>query len=119
MTPDLTPLTTEGSPHRPNHLDQGSRAGSRAGLRDGSPLTTAPLPPPPLSPVSDDGNDGNGGSGGGGGDGAGLKAGSPHTSSGSIPDKGEGTVLVYRQEFTLEGAIEFHAFAPVEALPCV
>jgi hypothetical protein len=31
-----------------------------------------------------------------------------------------GTVRVIRQEFTIEDAIEFHAFAPpLEALPCV
>jgi hypothetical protein len=29
------------------------------------------------------------------------------------------TVLVFRQKFTLEDAIEFHAFAPLEARPCV
>jgi hypothetical protein len=29
------------------------------------------------------------------------------------------TVRVFRQGFTLEDAIEFHAFAPVKALPCV
>jgi hypothetical protein len=28
-------------------------------------------------------------------------------------------VRVFRQIFTLEDAIEFHAFAPLEALPCV
>jgi hypothetical protein len=33
--------------------------------------------------------------------------------------KGVGTVRVFRQNFTLEDAIEFHAFAPLEALPCV
>jgi hypothetical protein len=31
----------------------------------------------------------------------------------------EGTVRVFRQKFKLEGAIEFYAFAPVEALACV
>jgi hypothetical protein len=31
----------------------------------------------------------------------------------------KGTVRVFRQKFTLEDAIEFHAFAPLEALPCV
>jgi hypothetical protein len=30
-----------------------------------------------------------------------------------------GTVRVFRQEFTLRGAIEFRAFAPLEALPGV
>jgi hypothetical protein len=30
-----------------------------------------------------------------------------------------GTVPVFRQEFTLEDAIEFHTAALVEALPCV
>ena len=30
-----------------------------------------------------------------------------------------GTVRVFRQRFALEDAIEFHAFAPLEALPCV
>jgi hypothetical protein len=30
-----------------------------------------------------------------------------------------GTVRVFRLEFTLEDAIEFHAFAPHEALPCM
>jgi len=29
------------------------------------------------------------------------------------------TVLVFDQGFALEDAIEFHAFAPLEALPCV
>jgi hypothetical protein len=29
------------------------------------------------------------------------------------------TVRVFQQKFTLEDAIEFHAFAPLEALPCV
>jgi hypothetical protein len=28
-------------------------------------------------------------------------------------------VLVFKLKFTLEDAIEFHAFAPLEALPCV
>jgi hypothetical protein len=32
---------------------------------------------------------------------------------------GFGTVRVFRQKFALEDAIEFHAFAPLEALPCV
>jgi hypothetical protein len=31
----------------------------------------------------------------------------------------EGTVLVFRRNLALEDAIEFHAFAPVEARPCV
>jgi hypothetical protein len=31
----------------------------------------------------------------------------------------QGTVRVFRQDFSLEDAIEFHAFAPREALPCV
>jgi hypothetical protein len=31
----------------------------------------------------------------------------------------ERTVLVFRQKCTLENVIEFHAFAPLEALPCV
>jgi hypothetical protein len=30
-----------------------------------------------------------------------------------------GTVHVFRQEFTLEDAMELHAFAPLEALPCM
>jgi hypothetical protein len=30
-----------------------------------------------------------------------------------------GTVRIFRQKFTREDAIEFHAFAPLEALPCV
>jgi magnesium-transporting ATPase (P-type) len=30
-----------------------------------------------------------------------------------------GMVRAFRQEFTLEDAIEFHAFALLEALPCV
>jgi hypothetical protein len=29
------------------------------------------------------------------------------------------TVLVFRQNFALEDVIECHAFAPLEALPCV
>jgi hypothetical protein len=29
------------------------------------------------------------------------------------------TVRLFRQKATLEDAIEFHAFAPLEALPCV
>jgi hypothetical protein len=33
--------------------------------------------------------------------------------------QGDGPVLVSRQRFTLEDAIEFHAFAPLEGLPCV
>ena len=32
---------------------------------------------------------------------------------------GAGTVRVFRQKFTLEDAIELHAFAPLEALACV
>jgi hypothetical protein len=32
---------------------------------------------------------------------------------------GNGTVLVFRLEFVLEDAIELHAFAPLEARPCV
>ncbi len=30
-----------------------------------------------------------------------------------------GAVLVFRQKFTLDDAIEFHAFAGLEALACV
>jgi hypothetical protein len=30
----------------------------------------------------------------------------------------KGIVFVSRQKFTLEDTIEFHAFAPLEALPC-
>jgi hypothetical protein len=30
-----------------------------------------------------------------------------------------GMLRVFRLKFTLDDAIEFHAFAPLEALPCV
>jgi hypothetical protein len=32
---------------------------------------------------------------------------------------GRRTVRAFRQKFTLENAIEFHGFVPLEALPCV
>jgi hypothetical protein len=43
--------------------------------------------------------------------------------SGEFSDRAAGDEIVYgarfRQEFTLEDAIEFHAFASLTALPCV
>jgi hypothetical protein len=43
--------------------------------------------------------------------------GDPTTSG--VMMQGRCTVRVYRQRFTLEDAIEFHAFAPLEARPCM
>jgi hypothetical protein len=37
----------------------------------------------------------------------------------AVLERKRGTVFGFRQEFTLEGGIEFLAFVPLEALPCV
>jgi hypothetical protein len=65
------------------------------------------------------GSGGAGSGSGGGGGGASNSAGKAAKKSRTRDYSDAGPVRVFRQKFTLEDAIECHAFALLETLPCV